>query len=34
VRLAAVATAELGLRPDRAELLRAFTAFKRERTPD
>jgi predicted anti-sigma-YlaC factor YlaD len=34
VRLAAVATAELGLRPDRAELLRAFTAFKRERAPD
>jgi predicted anti-sigma-YlaC factor YlaD len=34
VRLAAVATAELDLRPDRAELLRAFTAFRRRRTAD
>jgi anti-sigma factor RsiW len=34
VRLAAVATAELDLRPDRAELLRAFTEFKRDRAPD
>ncbi len=34
VRLAAVATAELDLRPDRAELLRAFTEFRRERTAD
>jgi predicted anti-sigma-YlaC factor YlaD len=34
VRLAAVATAELDLRPDRAELLRAFTDFRRGRAPD
>jgi anti-sigma factor RsiW len=34
VRLAAVATAELELRPDRAQLLHAFAEFKRDRTPD
>jgi predicted anti-sigma-YlaC factor YlaD len=34
VRLAAVATAELDLRPDRTELLRAFTEFRRRRTTD
>jgi predicted anti-sigma-YlaC factor YlaD len=34
VRLAAVATAELDLRPDRADLLRAFTEFRRRRTAD
>jgi predicted anti-sigma-YlaC factor YlaD len=34
VRLAAVATAELDLRPDRSELLRAFTEFRRQRTTD
>jgi predicted anti-sigma-YlaC factor YlaD len=33
-RLAAVATAELDLRPDRDELLRAFTEFKRARAAD
>jgi predicted anti-sigma-YlaC factor YlaD len=33
-RLAAVATAELDLRPDRDELLRAFTEFRRRRTAD
>jgi predicted anti-sigma-YlaC factor YlaD len=33
-RLTAVATAELHLRPDRAELLRAFAEFKRERSSD
>jgi anti-sigma factor RsiW len=32
--LAAAATAELELRPDRAELLRAFTAFRAERPTD
>jgi anti-sigma factor RsiW len=34
VRLASVATAELDLRPDRAELLRAFTEFRRDRAPE
>jgi anti-sigma factor RsiW len=34
VRLCAVATAELDLRPDRTELLRAFTEFRRDRAPD
>jgi anti-sigma factor RsiW len=33
-RLAAAATAELDLRPDRAELLRAFTEFRRDRPTD
>jgi predicted anti-sigma-YlaC factor YlaD len=32
--LAAVATAELELRPDRSELLRAFTEFRRDRAAD
>jgi hypothetical protein len=34
VRLAAVATAELDLRPDRTQLLQAFAEFKRDRPPD
>ena len=34
VRLAAAATAELDLRPDRTELLRAFTEFRRDRAAD
>ena len=34
IRLAAVATAELDLRTDRAELLRAFTDFQRRRTTE
>ena len=34
VRLTAVATAELDLRPDRTELLRAFAEFKRDRAAD
>jgi anti-sigma factor RsiW len=34
VRLSAVATAELDLHPDRAELLRAFTQFRRARAAD
>jgi predicted anti-sigma-YlaC factor YlaD len=33
-RLAAAATAELDLRPDRTELLRAFTEFRRDRAAD
>lgn len=33
-RLAAAATAELDLHPDRAELLRAFAEFKRGRPAD